>query len=142
MCQLPSTLLKCFHLNTRSVRNKMSCLEELFTELSFQFSVIMLTETWSTSDYDVFRLRNYNTYYLNRSSSRGGGVALLVNNDDNTGFQILDRYTVIMADYEMLSLCVDKIVFSVCYQPPNGDINTFLKFYDQFLDFVAEKKIL
>lgn len=120
----------------------MSCLEELFTELSFQFSVIMLTETWSTSDYDVFRLRNYNTYYLNRSSSRGGGVALLVNNDDNTGFQILDRYTVIMADYEMLSLCVDKIVFSVCYQPPNGDINTFLKFYDQFLDFVAEKKIL
>lgn len=128
--------IKCIHLNTRSVKNKMVCLEELLTEFSFQFSVIMLTETWSTSESDIFRLPNYNTYYLNRSHSRGGGVALLI--ADDVECQILHSYTVLSPDYEMLSLCTGKHVFSVCYRPPTGDIPAFIKFYDEFLAYVVQ----
>lgn len=128
--------LKCIHFNTRSVRNKFLCLEEFFTEFSFQFSVIMLTETWSTSDFDVFRLPNYRTYYLNRTSSRGGGIALLLYN--STECTLLDCYSAITPDYEVLSLCSGQTVFSVCYRPPNGDVLKFFEFYDQFLAFVTE----
>lgn len=127
--------VKAIHLNSRSVRNKLLCLEEFFSEL-FQFSVIMLSETWSTCEYDVFKLANYKTYYLNRTQCRGGGVALLLCNSFDC--EVLELYSMITPDYEILSLCTGKIVFSVCYRPPNGNVTLFIEMYDRFLSFVCE----
>lgn len=69
---------KCFHLNVQSVNNKQSDLSLFFEQLDFVFDVIMLTETWSTDDANVFRLPSYNTFHLNRCAGRGGGVCYLV----------------------------------------------------------------
>lgn len=85
---LPASV-KCIHLNARSVRNKVFPLEEMFAEFNFLFSAIMLTETWCTNDQDVFRLQHYKTFYLNRSDSRGGGVAVLV--QENIECQLIER---------------------------------------------------
>lgn len=130
------TSIKAIHLNSRSVRNKMQPLEEFFSEFRFTFSAIMLSETWSTDAHDVFRMNNYTTHFLNRSICRGGGVALLL--DASLNGQILDHYSAVTPDYEILSLSVGKSVYSVCYRPPNGDITAFLDFYDTFLSFLAE----
>lgn len=124
---------KCIHLNTRSVKNEVLCLE-FFAGLSFKFSAIMLTETWSTCDYDVFRLKDYTTYYVNRQNVRG--EALLLSNDVQG--QILESYTVITRDYEILSVCTQSTVFSVCYRPPDSNISSFLQFYDLFLASVVQ----
>lgn len=132
----PTTSVKAIHLNSRSVRNKMQSLEEFFSEFNFKFSVIMLSETWSTGTHDVFMMNSYKTHFLNRSSGRGGGVALLLEASQNG--QILNSYSAITPDYEILSLLVGRSVYSVCYRPPNGDIPVFLEFYDNFLSFLAE----
>lgn len=130
--------VKAIHLNARSVRNKLLCLEEFFSEFLFQFSVIMLSETWSTCEYDVLKLANYKTYYLNRTKCRGGGVALLLCNSYEC--EVLELYSMITPDYEILSLCAGTIVFSVCYRPPNGNVTSFLEIYDRFLSFVCENE--
>lgn len=114
----------------------MQPLVEFFSEFDVTFSVIVLGETWSTDAHDVFRMKSYTTYFLNRSAGRGGGVALLLEASQNG--QILDSYSTITPYYEILSLLVGRSVYSVCYRPPNGDITTFLEFYDSFLSFLAE----
>lgn len=40
-------------------------------------------------------------------------------------------------DFEILSVRVNKHVFSVCYRPPHGNVSSFFLFYGQFLDFVS-----
>lgn len=85
------------------MKNKVLSLEEMFAEFDFLFSVIMLTETWSTNDRDVFRLEHYKTFYLNRTNARGGGVSLLV--VDNVECQLIDRYCLITPDFEVLTVC-------------------------------------
>lgn len=129
------TSLKAIHLNTRSVKNKMESLEEFFCEFSFPFSVIMLSETWSTGTNDVFRMPDYDTYYLNRVDCRGGGVALLL--PTNTEIEMFDTYSVISPDYEILTLRCSNVVFSVCYRPPKGNVAAFLNFYNEFVTFIA-----
>lgn len=136
-CVAP-TSLKVVHLNARSIKNKAICLEEFFGEFSFDFSLIMLSETWSTSAIDIFTMANYKTYYLNRSGLRGGGIALLVSNDMEC--DKLDSYSLITDDFEILSVCTGTFVFSVCYRPPKGNVAKFLEFYDYFLSFIADNK--
>lgn len=114
----------------------MVLLDEFFSEFRFMFSVIMLSETWSTSAHNVFRMTNYKTYYLNRPVGRGGGVALLLN--ENVTGEMLNPYSVVTPDYEIISLCAKKCIYSVCYRPPSGDLSVFLKFYEHFLSFVAD----
>lgn len=98
-----STSLKAIHINAWSVKNKNESLDEFFSEFRFQFSVIMLSETWSTSSYNVFKMTNYKTHYPNRPVGRGGAVALLL--DVNV---ITSKY------FHCVWVC------SVCYHPPSG----------------------
>lgn len=133
-----SSVLKCVHLNARSVRNKIFSLEEFFTKFSFSFSVIMFSETWSTNESDVFRMKGYNTYYINRPCGRGGGTAILTL--EQMDCELLDSFCIVTPDYEVLTLIADKEIYSVCYRPPNGHISTFFYFYEGFLSFVVENK--
>lgn len=137
-CTTKPTSFKAIHLNVRSVKNKTMCLEEFFGEFSFTFSLVMLTETWSTNDSDTFTMTHYKTYSLNRSSQRGGGVALLVSN--NIECDKLDSYSLITDDFEIISVCTGQFVFSVCYRPPKGNALKFFQFYDNFLSFITDSK--
>lgn len=74
-----STLLKGFHLNTRSARKKSSGLELLFLKTGVSFAAIMVTEMWCTDDMDEFRLPLYNCFFLHHSSGHSSGVSFLMN---------------------------------------------------------------
>lgn len=73
--------LTCFHLNIRSARNKDDELSIFLNEFAFEFDVIILTETWYTNDFEVYKRDGYETFFLNRSNKRGGGVAILIKNN-------------------------------------------------------------
>lgn len=107
--------LKCFHLNTRSAKNKSADLELFLHELDVPFDVIMLSETWYKSDSDVFKLPDYNTHSVNRPSRRGGGVAMLINK--LVSYDLLSQFCLSTDDYEVLSVIVDEHVVSVFYRP-------------------------
>lgn len=96
--------LKKFHINTQSARNKVTELEVLFSEFQL-FDVIMLSETWYVEDNHTFNLPLYNNFVLNRTSSRGGDVSLMVK--QNFSCEILSNYSCVNQDYEILSLCVN-----------------------------------
>lgn len=99
----------------------------------------MGTETWYTCDEEVFRLPGYNSFYLNRSSCRGGGVLQLISG--NLSCSLLTEFTTITPDYEALALIQNNHVYVVLYRPPDGCVEKFCVFLERLLTFVSTNKL-
>lgn len=128
--------LKCFHLNIRSAMHKEPDLSLLLNQLGNIFDVIMLTETWGTDDTNVFRLPSYQTFYVNRSSGRGGGLCILVKNIFTC--ELLENFCISTSDCEFMSLKLQNTVLAVGYRPPNGRVAPFLDYLEDFFAFVND----
>lgn len=137
--QNDSAHLTFLHCNARSARNKYDELTTFLDEFCFRFDIIMITETWYTCEEEVFRLAGYNSFYLNRSSRRGGGVLKLIS--ERLSCSLLTEFTAITPDYEALALIQDNHVYVVLYRPPDGCIEKFYVFLEKLLNFVGTNKL-
>lgn len=131
--------LSFFHVNTQSACNKADSLHDLFLSFNFLFDVVMLTETWYHQTQDIFKMTGYNTYYLNRVTKRGGGVLLMAKKDFCC--EVIEDFSVVTDDFEILTVLSGKLVFSVLYRPPGGNISTFLSFVDMFFGWINENRL-
>lgn len=129
-----------FHLNVQSVKNKIEELDIFLGSFDFMYDVIMLTETWYRSRNEVDALENYEHFNLCRDVKQGGGVCMYV----KKCFEcvMIDEFTIITNDYEMLTLKHHKSVFCVVYRPPSGNITAFLEYIDLFLRFICENEYM
>ena len=70
------------HLDIRSLNNNFESFAELYKSLSFKFSIICFSETWSNdenlSKNSRFQLEGYSLLHKNRKCSRFGRVAIFV----------------------------------------------------------------
>lgn len=131
--------LTCFHLNIRSARNKDDELSIFLNEFAFEFDVIMLTETWYTNDFEVYRRDGYKTFFLNRSNKRGGGVAILMKN--SLSCDIIPQFSFLSDHIECLTLITQNHVFAVMYRPPDSSISAFFSHIDKFLSYVNDNQL-
>lgn len=116
-------------LNIQSVRGQKDVLQVFFREFRFLFSVVMLTETWISDVSDFFSLEGYVSFYLSRNDRRGGGVCLFVT--EKMQCQTIDELTVLTPDYEVLSVCSGKLMLTVVYRPPDGNVNNLFDFMER-----------
>lgn len=130
---------KCFHLNIRSVRNKESDLSLYLEQIKQSFDAILLTETWSTDETTVFRIPLYNTFYLNRSKSRGGGICILVKKEYTC--ELLQELSACTNDCEIMAIKVENTVITVCYRPPSGSVSNFLDKLEQCFEFSTRNRL-
>lgn len=124
------------HINAQSARNKADEIAILLESFEFSFDVIMVTETWYRHESDVLRIPSYATYFLNRSDKLGGGVMLLVK--DVFECEILEAFSVVTDDYEIMTVKCSSGIFSVVYRPPKCNMCNFFTFLDTFLSWVNE----
>lgn len=122
----PFSRLSCMHLNLQSGRNKRNDVECLFNDTNTRFSVYMFTETWFECEQDVFAMPQYESYYMNRSGKRGGGVCLLISN--RIRCELLSDFSIVTTDYEVVTVKSGSHIISACYRPPGGDTSKFLIF--------------
>lgn len=66
----------------------------------------------------------------------GGGVMLLVN--DLFPCEIVEPFSMITDDYEVLTVKCSSEIFSVIYRPPKCNVSTFLMFLDTLLSWANE----
>lgn len=123
------------HLNIRSLKCKSDNFITLLDQLCVSFEAVMLSETWYATDDDVFIVPGYNHFFLNRSGKRGGGVCIYVRQDIRC--EILDAFTEITDDYEIVTVKHGRQLLSVMYRPPAGSFNNFLSFLERYLDFIS-----
>lgn len=53
---------------------------------------------------------------------------------------VVEEYSVITDDYEVLTCCNVSHCFSVCYRPPQGKLDSFFLFIEFLLSFVSVNK--
>ena len=76
-----SNHLSFFHLNIRSLQNKVDELSTLLSTLNIKFSVVGTTETWLQDSSLGVNIDGYNFVYKNRSAKTGGGLDFRIRTD-------------------------------------------------------------
>ncbi|XP_075736614.1 uncharacterized protein LOC142776588 [Rhipicephalus microplus] len=113
----------------QSAVNKADQLTHFLAGLTNSFDVICLTETWYRHETDVLRMPGYNSFYVNRTAKRGGGVALLVKN--TYVCELLSEHCFCNEDIEMLTVKSACQTFSVLYRRPQGNLSTFFYYFER-----------
>ena len=69
------------HVNARHLHKNLDYLQVYLQILNNNFSVIAILDTWASNDnMSLLNIPGYNSTFKNRTSGRGGGVALFVCN--------------------------------------------------------------
>lgn len=127
------------HINAQSLRNKADEFEAFLSTLNFRSNILMITETWYQNTCEALDLPNYNTYVVNRSDKRGGGVMIAIEKD--LSYSLVTDFTYVHDDYEILSVRNGRNIFTVIYRPPKGNFSNFSSFLDEFLEWVTENNL-
>ena len=125
-----SNHLSFFHLNIRSLQNKIDELSTLLSTLNIKFSVVGITETWLRDSSPGVSIDGYNFVYKNRLARSGGGVGLYVS--DNLDYRI--RTDICANEDEVMeSLFIEiirpherNVIVGIIYRPPDQNVNDFV----------------
>ena len=70
------------HLNIRSISRNLESFKYLYNLLSFKFSIVCFSETWSkdqkANENSLYQLEGCNLLHQNRKHKNGGGVGIFV----------------------------------------------------------------
>ena len=109
--------------NVRSCRRNMSCFLSFLSTLMFNFTLIILYETWLTSDIDYgFDIEGYNQLNVYRDCF-GGGLKIFC--DERYGIKSLNDFTFMADAVEILTVLITadnfRCVICCIYRPPNSN---------------------
>lgn len=135
-----------FHLNVRSLQNKLDDLTALLANLDLKFSIVGITETWQQNWAHNVDINGYDFVFKNRSFKSGGGVGLYVSNDLN--FKIREDIRVPNEEVmeplfiEILRPQGKNIIVGIIYRPPNQSVDIFVDNFNEILFKISrENKI-
>ena len=126
------------HLNIRSANKNFDPLRLLLDSLSFNCSVIGLSETWFSdhSDPSLFSLPSYNLITNNRQGKAGGGVGLFISNQ----FEYVPRDELKYINPNIESIFAEiiipgakNIIIGTIYRPPRSNHNDFINCIHEIL---------
>ena len=113
---------------------------ELYKLLSFKFSIICFSETWSNDENldknSLFQLEGYSLLHENRKYRRGGGVAIFVH--ESLCYTKRNDLCINCEAIESLSIEIrnndgKNIIFNIVYRPPDGDLEVCENYFQSIL---------
>lgn len=135
-----NTNLSVFHINIRSLRNKIDQLS-LFLD-KFNFNILCLSEHWLSDLYlDTVKIQDYQLISnFSRNVSNHGGVAIFARKSFKCKqISVSSFCTELCAEFcalETFSTFLGyKIVIICAYRSPIGDFSIFLQQLEKLLDF-------
>ncbi|KAH9371852.1 hypothetical protein HPB48_011416 [Haemaphysalis longicornis] len=134
----PDVRFSCLHLNIRSARHKQDELSVFLDEFTFELDAVMLTETCYPCNDEIYKRDGYRSFFVNRSSRNGGGLAILLKNMFDC--DILSDFSFIMNVVECLTVISKNSIYSAAYRPLDPDLNIFIDFLDRLLIYMNNNK--
>ena len=121
------------HLNIRSLNKNFESFAELYKLLSFKFSIICFSETWSN---DENLSKNSLLLNENKKYRRGGGVAIFVH--ESLCYTKRNNLYINCEAIESLSIEIrnndgKNIIFNIVYRPPDGDLEVCENYFQSIL---------
>jgi exonuclease III len=119
--RIDDSSIRFFHMNIRSAGRHLDETLLLLDSLSAKFTVIVLTETWLSSEHDWIELPGYTSFHSVRRDKTGGGVTVLV--DSTLKCEMYNPLTVNGAYFESCAVTVKfndrNINVLGVYRPPS-----------------------
>ena len=118
------------HWNVRSLLPKLDQVTSELNEMSFDWDIISLCETWiNANTRDLAILNNYVSFHIHRDThSPGGGNSIFARSCLNP--KVLPRFQVVLPFFECIGIEFSKYSkkFMVCeiYRPPRSNSSDFL----------------
>jgi len=139
-CQTTDVNFSVLHVNARSLSKNFEQLYVYLTNLDHRFSIIAITETWTTVNNEmIYKIPGYNHVVKSRDG-RGGGVALYV--IDSLKFNVrADLNAIANPSFECIFVEITssefgtKVIGSI-YHPPNSCINQFKIGFETILNSI------
>ena len=131
--------LKLYHVNTRSILNKIAMLQSLYTDVD----ILCCSETWldnrvpnnliKLNNKIVFRCDRHNNVDNYTKKIFGGGVCIYVGDPYLHYSEKANDYSKITPDFEIVTVTINKpnhrkLVIICVYKPPKGKIDKLIDF--------------
>ena len=135
--------LSMIHLNIRSLPKHFRELNVFLSELSIDFNVIAVTETWlNEANADIYNIDDYLHFHLVRPEKMGGGVSIFakhglectVRNDLNVTNSYME--TLFIEITKESSRREKNCIVGVTYRPPNTDVQLFMEKLSEMLNLI------
>ena len=134
------------HFNARSLKKKFCNIEQYLQQLNVKFDIIAVSETWfdKNTNCDFYLLNGYELFSVSRNSSRGGGVAIYVNN--SLKCKKVDAKCICEeGNFECISLEIvinhnRHINISCIYRTPGSDLAYFTNTIEELFTSKNERK--
>ena len=128
-----------FHINCRSLPKHHSDIISLLDSLECSFNVIALTETWlDSNNVKFYPFHGYNIVSKERTSKRGGGIALAIKED----VKYIQRPDISIFNDVCETLFIEifkpgkNVIIGVCYRPPGQSVKAYLNHLKEMLSVV------
>ena len=126
--------LKVYYVNTRSLRNKFSDLEEI--AISENYDIIGITESWLNTDVRdylaEYKIPGYTMFDKCRVTKNGGGILLYIKTSLNPVLLSKPLITNVDALFILLkNKYGTKLALSLVYRPPAQTVQTDNDLYEQ-----------
>jgi len=126
-----------FHLNIRSFNKNSDDLSVVLDQLGPKPDVIVLTETWFSSDNCNGELPGFSAQHVFRSDRRGGGVSVYIKNKYKS--HLIPQWSFISENLEICSVSVTvsnkRVIVHGIYRPPDRDVRIFT---DEVVDIIGQ----
>ena len=137
------------HANIRSATKNLSKLDTYLSNISHEFSIIALSETWGKDhNVDRYGIDNYKAEHKYRSCRNGGGVALFIK--DHIEYHVRNDLSIQNAFIESLFVEIAKetvgknknVICGVVYRPPDTDVKKFNEYISAILSSIKQESKL
>ena len=132
------------HLNVRSLTDKFAQLQLFLSSLSVEFSCIILSETWFLqSDFtDQFKIDGYNLFCSSRTTQRGGGICVYVNQKFEARVDVVRLHGAESLVAEVARHGSRLFTVLCVYRTPSGELPGFLDSLGQVMGTLPSGTII
>lgn len=85
-----NSTFQIFHMNIRSISKNIDELCIFLNQLSVEFDIIILTETFQLSDPNIFRIAGYRVLYNEGDLNKNDGIIMFVKENINYNYSIVE----------------------------------------------------
>ena len=134
-----------FNYNIRSLSSNFDNFTDIVENCGTKLDVILLTETWISSDsIDFFKIPSYSGFHSYRSHKKGGGLSIFINKD-HLAHQI-PEFSFVNNTLEMNTVKISsgtaELYLIGIYRPPSGSLDEFFESLEPIIHKFKGKKLI
>ena len=147
LCLRDKSYQTLIQINARSLPRNFSKINAFLASLTTKSTFLSIAETWMKANVvHLYNLPGYKQITSERGNKRGGSISVFVQTQLNCVVcNVINQFMSGSCEFVAVEVIAEKardnlLIISV-YRPPNSDVQLFVQFINNVLDFIVDDKI-